>query len=155
MPKLLIFVPCERVIVSGSEGGDNTASLIAILEGVEVLKKVPLDAAVPKPWVIFSLWTRSNGDEDKNYEQICDMVAPSGKVAITSTLQFRFALRNHRINVHVNGLPIGEDGTYLLILYLQEVGKPETKTEYATFPISVSHELKAEEPEEPEIEVEV
>src|SRR5438046_2985316 len=61
MAKLLIFAPCEKVIISAEE---NATSLISILQGFDVPMQPPVGqtAIAPVAWYVFSLWEREVED---------------------------------------------------------------------------------------------
>jgi hypothetical protein len=70
MLKLIMFAPCEKVIVNKS---DNTTPLITLLERVSIVisesveGKLPADAAIPFRWTAFAL-LRSEENESDQYE---------------------------------------------------------------------------------------
>ena len=139
MPELLIFAPCEKVLISGAEAGDNSSTLVSILDSLVVKEDIPDDAVMPMKWDIFALWTRTDKDAGVTYEQICQVVLPSGKRSVESALEFAFTKRNQRNTVHIVGLPIGEAGEYALEIYLQKKGQPKTRKKYGSYPLVVEH----------------
>ena len=143
MPKLMALLPCERVIISGkSEGGDNTATLVALMDTLTVTERVPEDAWAPTRWAIFILWRREEGDtDDIQFEQFCQMVSPSKKVVVSGRTPFKFTKRNQRNTIHVNALPVGEPGDYEVQAWLTKATEPENKIGYATYVVTVLHQL--------------
>jgi len=137
MPRLLIFVPCEKVVV----GQDGSLHLISVLESwkvslVEVPQSVPENAAVAMRWDIFTLWHRLPGDEEKEFVQTCDLIAPSGQIAFTSELSFRMTALTHRNTVNVFGMPISP-GDYEVVLYLSEKGAEKDRSRISVYPLRV------------------
>src|SRR5712691_4610155 len=89
MPKLLLFAPCEKVIIAQY---GNTASLITILQELTVSVppdvQIPADAKVPVQWYGFSLWQKQPGDEGKRYEQQIEFADPDGGIVVSASYQF-------------------------------------------------------------------
>jgi hypothetical protein len=141
LPKLLLFAPCERVIVDKQ---DNSTSLISLIEGLSVVmpntEKIPPDAGSPMQWHIVTLWLREPGDETKRYEQTCELVMPDGKISVPARTSFRLERRAHRITVRIRGFPISRTpGDCVLRLSLREDVEGSEWREIATYPINVKH----------------
>jgi hypothetical protein len=142
MPKLLVFAPCERVILAAE--GDPSASLIAILQGFGVPVRPPRDERVniPMVWHIFSLWEQVS-DDDLSYRQKFQLVGASGEELIMSRVLPVIAKtdrpkRFHRVNVRIAGFPLkGDAGDYLVKLWVSS-DAGDSFTEHASFPIPVS-----------------
>ncbi len=132
MPKLLVFAPCEKVIISQDE---NNPTLIAILTAftlqtdAESLKKAIGEstsadagiAMVPLRWSVFCLWQREPSDGEQEFTQTIDIEAPGGDRVIIShrnTFSFTPAANTHRINLNFPGFPVGEPGVYTIRLSL-------------------------------------
>lgn len=140
MPKLLMFAPCEKVIVDKQS---NNVSLIAVLQDLQLrLPDVPIPAKVTVPirWHIFSMWLREPGDENRRYEQSCELVAPVGAVLARTRSLFSLEKPTHRVIVSMQGFPLaqsGAGGEYLLKLYLRAEREGAEPNEVATYPLSV------------------
>ena len=138
MPKLLLFAPCEKVIIA-QEG--NTVSLITILQELTVSippdVQIPADAKVPMQWYGFSLWQKQPGDEGKRYEQQIELTGPDGGIVVSASSQFEMTAPAHRILSIFPGFPVGQFGEYMLRLYLREEKESEEKKEVASFPLTV------------------
>jgi hypothetical protein len=146
MPSLLLFAPCERVALDQK---DNSPSLINVFQGFNVTllehspeAPIPGDAvlvtgkALPFRWVVFALWRKVASDEGKSFEQICELISPSGRESFTAKLAFKMEHSFHRICVNVARFPIDENGEYSLKLYLRESeGQAQLQ---ATYQISVT-----------------
>jgi len=150
MPSLLLFAPCERVAFDQK---DNSASLINVFQGFHVLliehspdnlpTSLPGAAvlvagnALPIRWVVFSLWRRVDADEGKTFEQICELVSPSGQESFKAKLPFKMTKDFQRNVMNVSKFPIGENGEYSIKLYLSEGGgEPQLMGSY---PVSITH----------------
>jgi hypothetical protein len=85
MPRLLIFAPCEKVIIGQ---GDNSVSLIGIIQNVQVNQKldgtakIPPDTLQPTPWTILSLWQKESADEGIVYTQRVALISRTGKTVV-------------------------------------------------------------------------
>jgi hypothetical protein len=147
MPKLLVFAPCEKVIISQDE---NNPTLIAILSSLtlegdattitEALKVAASDkpALVPIRWAIFTLWAKESADGTREFTQTVEIESPARNVILTNRGTFAFpdGIDTHRLLLNLPGFPINERGIYILRLSLEGV----TVAEY---PI----ELKLTKPE--------
>jgi hypothetical protein len=129
---LLMFAPCERVIIGGE--GDNTASLIAILQGFEVDEseltsqlsqvsehkdeKAPVPV-LPMTWFVFSLW--ENDYSGRRFKQRFEIRSPNGKTMIggDADINLRPDTRFHRVTGKLPGFPISGLGDYMLVLLLK------------------------------------
>lgn len=130
MPKLLVFAPCEKVIISQDE---NNPTLIAILSSLKLSippdelrkltesdpKEVP---AVPLRWSVFTLWQREDGDDGISFRQTIDFVAPDGRVLFNSagSVAFSEKARTHRTVVSVLNFPLTAAGDYSIRLSLND-----------------------------------
>lgn len=147
MPKLLVFAPCEKVIISQDE---NNPTLIAILSNMtlagdeaalnEALKGSDPDkpVLVPIRWAVFTLWAKDTVDGTREFTQTIDIESPARKIILTNrgTFAFKDGIDTHRLTLQLPGFPVRERGTYILRLSLDGV----TVAEY---PI----ELKLTKPE--------
>jgi hypothetical protein len=139
MPNLLIFAPCERVIV---EQATNTISLIALLNDVTVPipagGEIPMNAAAPQRWYVVSMWHRQSDESDRRFEQRVELIGPSGQTIVNAHASLTFpAGLIHRNVVTIEGFPIGLAGDYILRLSLREPDQEwVTRAEY---PLKVEH----------------
>ena len=135
MPKLLVFAPCEKVIISQDE---NNPTLIAILSSLtlqttaEELAKTATSVegseggAVQPPmalvrWSIFSMWLREpEDDEGKDFHQTIEIVSPDDRVLLSNKMTFKFSgtARTHRLTLHVGGFPVATVGDYAIVYCL-------------------------------------
>lgn len=139
MLNLLIFAPCERVIV----GEDKSSSMIALMEGLEVAitDTVPLNAAFPVQWHILTLWHRTEDVlQDTPRKQRIDIVRPDGEPAGGGESEFivRNEYENYRNVLRVPAFPIGVEGTCWLKLFLQRADGDDWD-KIAEFPVRVKH----------------
>ncbi len=141
MPKLLLFVPCEKLIVD--ENGNPT--LVSLLQNIGLQIKgdssVPEDAIAPREWDIVTLWEPAEGEENAKVVQRLDIEYPNGKLFSTSSrIEFVLEKRTHRNKIHINGFPVGIAGRYTLKLWLESLTPGVDGHPLVTYPISVTHE---------------
>ena len=79
MPKLLAYLPCEKVVV---EEESKNISVLSILETVNVTlpKGAPAPAqpaSIGMAWAIFTLWQKEKG-ESGEFESKSALVSPAG-----------------------------------------------------------------------------
>jgi len=128
MPKILIFAPCDKVIVSEQ---DNTTSLISLIEaftiGISEDAEVPEDASIPLKWHILALWERLEGEEGKNFEQRTQFILPNGREGLggTMTLDFKPESKRFRAVSIILGFPVSPSGACVLKLSVREVGQED------------------------------
>lgn len=127
MPKLLVFAPCEKVIISQDE---NNPTLIAILssltlEGDGSAIAAALEATtsetpalVPIRWAVFTLWAKEPTDGIREFTQTIDIESPAQNVILTnrSTFAFKEGIDTHRLSLNLPGFPIRQRGIYILRL---------------------------------------
>lgn len=143
MPQLLVFAPCERVIISGEEVGDGSSSLITILQAlnVEVAPDKPSEALVsPMTWFVYVLWKLVPDEIGKAFEQRMELVAPSGELLLNMKSDFTGTKVFQRVVNKIIGLPVSEAGDYQIVLHLAEAGKSSRKI--ASYPLTVGHIVK-------------
>jgi hypothetical protein len=141
MPKVLLFVPCEKVIVDR----DNTLSLISVLETITIniprseQANLPKGAAVPLRWYALSLWRREPEDEGRRYEQRTRFVRDGDDLLPVNVqpIPFLVAYKTFRNVVTLNGFPIVPEGECLIRLAIREAGQGIWR-EVAEYPIYVS-----------------
>jgi hypothetical protein len=97
---------------------------------------IAADTIAPRQWDIFALWYRLPEDEHKEYEQFCELKAPSGQIVLSGKIAFRMTEAMHRNVISVAGLPVNP-GECDLTLYLSEKGAEKDRQALATFPLKV------------------
>lgn len=125
MPRLLLFVPCEKALV----GADNGLSLINALSSVTTLTVPPgqemddaTKATARKEWTIVTVWRREPGDAGRRFEQQTTMTDASGKVRFQAVTEFEMAKTFHRLLGKIPGFP-SDAGEYTLAVSLRHVGE--------------------------------
>lgn len=142
MLRLLLFAPCEKVILD-SEG---LASIISIIENLEVTVpksvQLPSQAAVPMNWQTISIWQLDQSENGK-YEQMSELIIEDGTVAahtepivIRSQVQQTASSPGAKIVSRNNKIPI-TDGPLTLKLLYRKIGDSSWQ-EAATYPISIT-----------------
>jgi hypothetical protein len=146
MPQLLVFVPCEKVIISKDE---NNPTLIAVMQQVgaefeliETTSKPTSDKEqsilLPMRWSIFTMWRAVAGDADKTFTQVIKVLSPDGKARLTHSGDFTLEKTTHRITLNIQSIPAAGSGTWMLQLFIHETGKPAPTVPIATYPLDVS-----------------
>jgi hypothetical protein len=81
MPTLLLFAPCEKVILDA----DGLVSLITIIEKLQVVIPTGIqlahNTAIPMRWQLIAMWIVDN-DEMGLYEQMADVAIEDGSIAM-------------------------------------------------------------------------
>ena len=137
MPQLLMFAPCERIIV---EQGANSISLISVLQEVTVTPPasgLASDAVAATVWYVLAMWQREDGEAVKPLKQRVTVEDPTGKTAIETFTDFDLTKGSHRNIGMIQGLPVGVAGRYTLRLALQ--AEDGAWKELATYPLAVKH----------------
>jgi hypothetical protein len=145
MPRLLLFAPCERVII----GDDNTASLITLIETLRlniqegaILPPEGEDLAAPFNWHALAVWTREESDRDgPSYDLKLQLVMPNGTTPIEVETQLAFGVGkpNHRNVFKMMGFPIARAESVTRVrLLIKPVESNEEWKEAASFPIYIS-----------------
>jgi hypothetical protein len=140
MPRLLLFAPCERVIV---EEGANTVSLIALLHGLTVHSHdVPEDAVAPQVWYAISIWHQLETDGDQTFQQRIRLTSPVGEDLAQSISDFTMNKPFQRNVVRFPLLPIGRRGSHELRLELKDP-RDERWSEVGSYPFTIDHLVSA------------
>lgn len=141
MPKLLLFAPCEKVLVDEKS---HTTSLIVILQ--EIHYKVPPgtqlqpNALLSMNWSVVSLWQEEEpADAGVEFEQRVVLENSAGTALIANEVKWKFEKPSHRIVGNVPGIPVG---TRRLMLKLSfRVVMSRDWHEVAAFPIELMQEV--------------
>lgn len=145
MPRLLLFAPCQKVII---DRDDLSITLVSVFPGLTAeipakeVGKIPTSAVTPADWAMAIIWLRLPGEADRTFEQKVDIVAPDGQHISGGTLVFKMTQRTHNVSVRAQGMPIGQAGEYELELYVREVGVTEEWQKVAEYPIEIKHSIQ-------------
>jgi hypothetical protein len=134
MPRLLLFAPCERVIFGH---GDKSASLIIILQQLQIQSEIPKDAMLIINFSVFSQWYRSSGDEGKIFEQRVALVSGNEKPILENITAFQMTEKLHRIAANFSRFPTLEAGEYDLTLSIRPQGESQWSQPVASYPITM------------------
>jgi hypothetical protein len=146
MPKLLVFAPCERVIVADN----NTSTLISLLETVTV--KMPSERerendeadspiGIAYRWQIYSLWHSEDGDAGKTFQVRLVQHDPTGALLADMTFEFEFSSNRNVRNVgSAEVFPVTLSGEYWLKLSLREKDTDNPWQEVSQYPVRVNLE---------------
>lgn len=151
MIKLLLFAPCEKVIVG--EGGQSSAIGIVEQVSVGVVTTLQAESMVPFRWNILTLWHREQEiDNPIKYQSRMIVLRPDGVQAMQADVEFEVSnqFANFRQVADIPFFPAGLPGPYLLKLFLRKEGEEEQ--EITSFPITVVHKAEEVEIKEPKDE---
>jgi len=143
MPKLSIFVPCERVIL----GNDGSVSLIGLVNQLTFpplppnihQNLSPGNIAAPVKWAVFAQFHREQGDIQKRFLFQTELRAPSGVPVIPGQPQL-FLMKENTVNLNIlfPFFPMVPAGIYDLMAMVK--GDQEKQwTEVGRFPIVVAY----------------
>ncbi len=135
MPKLKLFLSCERAITNSE---DNSVSLITVIDGITIPKPSDSNSVVAVRWDTVATWEKDEQDADKAFEQRTCLVLPDGTETNSAIIKFIVKDTIHRNTVHVFGFPVAQAGIYKLKLYLREEGN-ENWNEISEYQILVTH----------------
>jgi hypothetical protein len=141
MPRLLALLPCERLLIAQE---DNSASVMAILQGFTLAALPPAEAGVnlPVTWYMFALWEREAGDDPDQCRQRFELLSPAGEVlAASPDLAVVTNARFNRAFIRLVGFPIKGAGDYIFRVLLK-TGNTQL-AEVSRFPIPI--EVKPDE----------
>ncbi len=158
MPRLLTFLPCERVAFDAK---DSTTTLISIFQGFEISAEKSTEitkgtedtepekvTAIPLRWAIFSLWKGTDDEVGRSYEQVCELNTPSGKLSFSINMRFKMTKEFQRNTFNITNFPIVESGDYIAKTALREVGEDDKVMDQvlieASYPIRITHKELAE-----------
>jgi hypothetical protein len=141
MPKLLLFAPCEKVLVDEMS---HTTSLIAVLQ--EIHYKVPpgtqiqSGALLPMNWSIVSIWQEEDpADAEVEFEQRVLLENTAGKAFMENVVRWKFERPSRRIVGSVPGIPIGSRKLTLKLSY--RVALARDWHEVASFPLELMQDV--------------
>lgn len=143
MPKLLHFVPCERIIKHEKE---DAVSLITVLEGmtVNILPGAPTeDVRLNMRWSVFTHWILNHDEEPGRFTQHLQLLAPpDNKVLLHNRASFTLD-REHtvrKIAVGFEQFPAPVPGIYWVMLGLQVGDEPKLVEDAVTgVPLTILH----------------
>jgi hypothetical protein len=138
MPKLLLFAPCEKIII---EDKSTNVSFISLLDSIRIgvrVGEIPEGAAIPLRWSVITMWWRQPDEEPRRYEQQWDFVESDGRVLVRDSAIFVIEGKTHRHITQMEAFPLPRRaGQCLLKLYLREDAEGSERTEITTFPLAV------------------
>jgi hypothetical protein len=140
MLKLLLFTPCEKVIVSQEE---NSGSLISTLQGFTLTVQPPTDGQVvflPMTWYAYALWELT-GQEPARVQRF-ELVSTTNQILAHGELPIpkpgEPLRRFNRAYFKIAGFPIsGPPGDYTLRLLMRRADE-DVFAEVATYPIPIT-----------------
>lgn len=149
MPRLLIFAPCESVIVSL----EGSISLITVFEGLNVsfpeeeYTNLPDDSFLPMTWNVLSKWIRDDNEEPHLWEQRIQVTMPDGRVPTDITTAFDLVANSGMHNiVRIDGFAIKPAGQVNLTLSLRKAGEEAPWQEITSYPMNLQNVPPEAEP---------
>ena len=141
MPKLLAYLPCEKVVI---EEESKNISVLSILETVNVTlargAPVPAqDASIGMAWANFTQWQKEKG-ESGEFESKSMFVSPAGEVLAetpAATLGFGTNARQQVVN-RMASFPVGTPGACQLKLMVK-TARESSYRELASVLVMVRH----------------
>jgi hypothetical protein len=143
VPKLLIFAPCEKVIISTDQNTPTLISILTELRGeieptdAQTAQVPDEEAQFPFRWGIFVMWHREESEASQGFEQTLHLISPKQKRMIDQTVSFVVEKANHRIITNLPSVPIGVPGLWTLNLYVRPKGEPLPNEPLATYPLPI------------------
>lgn len=143
MPKLLTYIPCEKVVIDSLTNNVSITSLISEIE-IKIPHGVPLPSKgtfVPMQWNILSVWEWEDQDTNLMFETKSVLISQSGELLLETTLtEFRREQhkRFHRNIDQIVGFPVWVPGRSELRLMFRR-GSSGEFSQIASFPIMVLH----------------
>ena len=120
MPKLLVFVPCEKIILDDRAN----ASLIVLMQNLDVqvgAQGIPKNAVTPKEWAVFTVWEWLPDDHGKEFTQIIQVLWPDGSEFKRTAMKFQAGQkRYHQNRLMIIGFPAGQVGQIAVNMWLEE-----------------------------------
>jgi len=140
MPRILIFAPCEKVLV---DQATNSISLIGVLQ--EFHYKVPprqpapsQNVSLPMNWSVLSLWQEEPSDAGIQYEQKILLENEAGTSLMENVTSWKFTATSHRIIAKIAGLPVSRKLDLHLFYRIAVTGD---WTRAATYPIFLMRDV--------------
>ncbi len=141
MPRLLIFAPCEKVII---DHRSNTISLITVLEELRYKTPpgavVPPNTFIPMRWSVVTLWQEEEpADAGVQFEQRF-ILSDGVRSLIENVARWTFSTPTQRIVTEALQFPIS--GTRSLVVHLSyRVTGATDWVSVASFPLRVIQEI--------------
>jgi hypothetical protein len=143
MPKLLIFAPCEKVII---DQATNTLSLITVLQ--EIRYKAPPNVPLPTnaplglamQWSVLTLWRQEEPDDAGVQFEQRFVLADATNILLENRMAWTFSAPTHRIIARVSGFPASANRKLSLSLFYRAVGAMDWIPS-SSFPIEVLREV--------------
>lgn len=139
MPKLLMFAPCDNVLISGE---NQSASLIIVLTQIvyqgTIPDPFPPNAMSPMRWSTFSQWEFETEDSGINFQQKITLVDDAGQEAYSNQVNFTGIPSKsiHRVVTTNFGFPLLAPGVYRLKLSYQRAAQGDWQ-EVADYPLEI------------------
>jgi hypothetical protein len=145
MPRLLIFLACEKVILAQ----DNGVSLIGLLQGLtaemptaDTAAQMDEKSGVPLTWFVFTHWQREPDEANVEQEITYILTDPNGRESTLSRTRLKFEKRFHRHWTKVTGFPVKVPGDYTLNVLLRPSDDDSASARLvASYPLTLEHKV--------------
>ncbi len=139
MPRLLLFTPCENVLISEN----SNVSLINVMNEVTLTPSerlpdpLPEGAATPMRWFLLSQWEILPEDIGRTFEQRITL-SNDQRTPLEGITQFTPEQNKilHRLIARLDHFPLIPSGNYRLKLFLRLAGE-QTWQEVSSHPFNV------------------
>jgi hypothetical protein len=141
MPRLLLFAPCDNVLMTGDA---QSASLIIVLTQINFQgpfpDNMPPNPLAPMRWSTFSQWEMSIDEVGIRYTQKVRLMAPDGTEIHSNVVEFTGEQNKpiHRIVTTNFGFPVIPEGAYRLVLSLERSGHGDW-SDIGDYPLQIVH----------------
>jgi hypothetical protein len=141
VPKLLLFAPCEKVLVDESS---KSLTLIAVLQEIHYKvppgASLPTNAGIPLQWSVVTLWHEEPADAGVEFEQRLALATHANQILFESVSRWRFEKPNQRMIAHVSGFP-ASGGRRLNLNLSYRVALARDWIDVASFPLEVMQDV--------------
>ncbi len=145
MPRLLVFVPCERLLHDPING---EISIVGLVDNMTIVippgGTIPERWEVPFNWIVFSQWMQAEHEQGQMFEQRVELETPSGEIAMDDTAMLFPSGPFHRHAVRIALLPVSVPGVYQLHLSIRETSSGQAWQRQASYPITIKHRQQGE-----------
>ena len=142
MPKLLIFAPCQTVLLTT----DGNSSLINILHRLtlkgELPAEIPADAIAPLKWCVFAQWEIMPEETGATFEQRIQFTGENANQLFEGVSEFTTLPEKpiHRVTANFEYMRLGPAGKYRLKLSWRRKGTEDWIGIEQDFPMEILYD---------------
>jgi hypothetical protein len=149
MPRLLLFAPCDNVLLSGPS---DSVSLIVVINQItfpsELPKPLPEKPHITLRWFVFSQWEFETSEAGFEFEQKIELIGEDKNVPLLENVAAFKAQEGkpvHRMISQLFAFPIAAAGWYRLHMAIRAKGG-ENWRQVGDYPIQLVHAAPAQVP---------